>query len=496
MRTASQTGFRVSTFSKKCLGILLCLFVLIPNVQHTVSAQQNLPQMGEPADNALSPPQEKRLGRQFMRQIRAQLPLIRDAQINEYLVNLGTRLATNVAAADIRDFNFFIIDDLTINAFAIPGGYIGVNAGLIRAMQREEQLAGVIAHEIAHVTQRHHARAYASAGKSRLSTAAAIFAALLIGSSNPEAGQAALAAGLAMSQQSSVNYTRSHEYEADRIGIGILASAGLDPAAIAETFEIMRRRNSLNTSSNQIEYLRTHPLDNNRIAEARSRANRMGPPENRAPQINFELFKARLTVLSSNDDAQIQHQYQARYARDQNLAAGYALALLAARNNNFDKADRYLAPAVKAHPDNTFIRLLEAQLLSERGETASSFALYKELMSVYPGRYPIIGQFIGQLVNQRKFTEAAGVIKTYQRNTATPNPLAWRELANIQEQLGQQSASHESLARYFVALDELGRAKQQLELSLRKIDRGSKDELRISAQLRYINSELEKLQAN
>ncbi|MBX2879430.1 MAG: M48 family metalloprotease [Granulosicoccus sp.] len=470
--------------------------ITTPGLQTTVQAQQNLPQMGEPADNALSPQQEKRLGRQFMRQIRAQLPLIRDTQTNEYLMNLGTRLAASVRASETREFSFFIIDDLTINAFAIPGGYIGVNAGLAQAMQREEQLAGVIAHEIAHVTQRHHARAYASAGKNRMSTAAAILAALLIGSSNPEAGQAALAAGLAISQQSSVNYTRSHEYEADRIGIGILANAGLDPAAIAETFEIMRRRNSLNTSSNQIEYLRTHPLDNNRIAEARSRANRMRKPKHRARQINFSLFQARLSVLSTNDEAQLQHQYQARWARDNDTAAGYALALLAAQNNQFEKANDYLQPAIKAYPDNMFIRLLEARLLQARGKILPSTALYEELMSVYPGRYPIVEQYAEHLSGQRKFSEAAAIIKRYQRNTSSPNPLAWRELANIQEQLGQQSTSHESLARYFLALDELGRAKQQLELALRKTDRGSKDELRLSAQLRRISAELEELQRN
>lgn len=496
MRTTSQRRLQSTLLSLALLGALLCLLILPSGLENTALAQQNLPQMGEPADNALSPQQEKILGRQFMRQIRAQLPLIRDTQINEYLNDLGTRLAASVQSAETREFNFFIIDDLTINAFAIPGGYIGVNAGLVQAMQLEAQLAGVIAHEIAHVTQRHHARSFASAGKNRMSTAAAILAAILIGSSNPEAGQAALAAGLAISQQSSVNYTRLHEYEADRIGIGILANAGLDPAAIAETFEIMRRRNSLNTSSNQIEYLRTHPLDNNRIAEARSRANRLGKPERKAREINFALFKARLAVLSGSDEAQLQHQYQAKYARDKNTAAAYALALLATRNNDFERANRYLEPAIESNPENSFIRLLEARLLLEQGKINASTDLYEELMSVYPGRFSIVEQYAEHLVGQRKKAEAASMLKRYQRTTDIPNPLAWRELANIQEQIGQQSASHESLARYFIALDELNRAKQQLELSLKTIDQGSKDELRLSAQLRSIDDELKKLQRN
>ncbi len=139
-------------------------------------------------------------------------------------------------------------------------------------MDQEEQLASVVAHEVAHVTQRHHARAFATGNRATLSTAAAILAAIIIGQASPQAGQAALAAGLAASQQSAINFTRSNEVEADRIGIEILANAGYDARAMAESFSILRRKNSLNTSNLQLEYLRTHPLDNNRIAEATDRA--------------------------------------------------------------------------------------------------------------------------------------------------------------------------------------------------------------------------------
>jgi len=175
--------------------------------------------MGEPADNALSPIEEKQLGAQFMRQIRSQMPLVRDVSVTEYIQVLGERLANASGKTSEQEFTFFVINDSQINAFAIPGGYVGVNVGLIQAMQHEEQLAGVVAHEVAHVTQRHHARAFALGNQYSVRTAATILAAVLIGQASAEAGQAALAAGMAATQQSAINFTRTNEIEADRIGI-------------------------------------------------------------------------------------------------------------------------------------------------------------------------------------------------------------------------------------------------------------------------------------
>ena len=172
-------------------------------------------------------------------------------------------------------------------------------------MDYEEQLAAVVAHEVAHVTQRHHARAFATGTRSSVSTAAAVLAAILIGQASPQAGQAALAAGLAATRQSAINFTRSNEIEADRIGIEILANAQYDASAMAESFDILRRKNSLNTANLQLEYLRTHPLDNNRIAEAADRASSVRSSRRRVQQHDFQLFKARLAVLTSLDEGQL-----------------------------------------------------------------------------------------------------------------------------------------------------------------------------------------------
>ncbi len=486
------------------------IFLLSMMLTGIVGSQQNLPEMGEPSDSVLSPAQERALGRSFMRQIRARLPLVSDSQINEYVQNLGTRLGSSATNRNGVDYRFFILADNSINAFAIPGGYIGVNAGLIDAMTREEQLAGVLAHEVAHLTQRHHARAFETAGKNRMSTAAAIIAAILIGASNPQAGQAALAAGLAISQQNAINYTRSHEYEADRIGIQILASAEYDPAAIAEAFEIMRRKNSINSSGAQIEYLRTHPLDSNRIAEARSRAAQMarskqlalsGGTQNLGPasldnavparnQFDFRIVQARLKILSSRDDARLFREYQASYQRNKTPAVGYALALLAIKGKNFKKADSLVQALSANDRENYHLQLMRATIAQGMKDFQQSAAILEELISTYPSRYSSVEQYSEQLLSQGKLQKAQRVIREYQRDNTDPDPRSWRVLANIQERLGDKSGSHESLAAYFFQYGALKRSQQQIQMALRVVKAGSKDELRLRAQLKQIEQQL------
>lgn len=472
---------RLPTNLAACLlGIVLSSAALIS------AAQQNLPSMGEPADTALSPIEERELGARFMRQIRAQLPLIKDVQLNEYIQGLGTRLALAAGKQDAQGFTFFVIDDPQINAFAIPGGYVGVNSGLIAVMQQEEQLASVVAHEVAHVTQRHHARAFATSNRANLSTAAAVLAAIIIGQASPQAGQAALAAGLAASQQSAINFTRGNEVEADRIGIEILANAHYDARAMAESFAILRRKNSLNTSAGQLEYLRTHPLDNNRIAEATDRAGNQ-PRRARVGGQDYALFRARLDVLTTDETSRLQSNYQAKHRKQPGIASAYALAMIHQRANRNEQARRYLAELdklVKGHP---MVELLRSDIAEMGGKRVDDTTL-ATLSALYPNRYSIVEKRLQLLSRDRQLSKAVQVAKRYLRHADTPNTLAWRQLASIQERLDDQAASHESLARYYESIDELGRASGHLELALKDVPKGSQDQLRLDASLKELRS--------
>lgn len=485
-----QSPFRSPRGTVSRAGVLMSGF-LLSLLACSSAAQQNLPSMGEPADSALSPIEERTMGAEFMRQIRAQLPLIRDVQLGEYLQSLGERLVAASGKSDEHSFTFFIVDDPSINAFAIPGGYVGVNSGLIAAMEQEEQLASVVAHEIAHVTQRHHARAFATGNRATLSTAAAVLAAIIIGQASPQAGQAALAAGLAASQQSAINFTRSNEIEADRIGIEILANAQYDPSAMAETFNILRRRNSLNTSAGQLEYLRTHPLDNNRIAEATDRASSQ-PARERIESTDFTLFKARLAVLSATDTGQLARTYQAMHTTSMTLEGAYALALIYQQSNRLSEARRYLAELdtqVSAHP---MVELLRADIDSLANQRSDDERL-SSLTELYPDRYSIVEKRLELLTSESRLGEASEVAKGYLRDNPNPNPLAWRQLASIQERLDDQTRSHESLARYFEGINELERAAWQLELALKGATPKSQDELRLEASLKAVREKARRL---
>lgn len=451
----------------------------------TVHAQQNLPIMGEPADAALSPLEEQRLGAQFMRQIRRSLPLVRDVQATEYIQQLGDRLVAASGKGNPDDFTFFIINDPSINAFAIPGGYIGVNTGLISAMAEVEQLSSVLAHEIAHVTQRHHARSFATSSRSGWTTAAAVLAAIIISQASPQAGQAALAAGLAASQQTAINFTRSNEVEADRIGIDILASAGFDTRAMAETFDILRRQNSVNTSGLVLEYLRTHPLDVNRIAEAADRASQ-NPVKKRLNSLEFQLFKVRLDVLNSKDIAQTKRQYRSRNkGKNGGPEHAYALAMLAEIENEAALGRQILESLDSATLNTPFFELLSADVnaFSRPKETDKRLSALAEL---YPERYSIIEKHIQFLVATQRLRDASTLAIRYVRTASTPNPRAWMQLANIQQRLDDSSGSHESLARYFEALNEPGKASSQLRLAINEVPTGSQDEIRLSASLKLL----------
>jgi len=438
--------------------------------------------MGEPADNALSPIEEKQLGAQFMRQIRTQMPLVRDVPVTEYIQILGNRLASASGKTSEQEFTFFVINDAQINAFAIPGGYVGVNIGLIQAMVREEQLAGVVAHEVAHVTQRHHARAFALGNQYSVRTAATILAAVLIGQASAEAGQAALAAGMAANQQSAINFTRSNEIEADRIGIEILTNAQYNPSAMAESFAILRRKNSLNTSAGALQYLRTHPLDNNRIAEAKDRANTQADRP-LAPQTDFQLFKARLAVLSTEDKNQLQQSYQAKFNQSPTAENTYGIALLHLEANRLDKSIQYLDELRNISPAHPMAELTRAKVLEKSGKLDASLAVLESLYKNYPERFSVVEKLVDLQTRKRRLTKAKQTVTRYLRRIPNPNPLAWRQLASLQQRLGEQAASHESLSRYFIGLNEPAHAMSQLRLALQHATPGSNDELRLEASM-------------
>ena len=310
---------------------------------------------------------------------------------------------------------------------------------------------------------------------------------------SPQAGQAALAAGLAASQQSIINFTRANEYEADRVGIEILAGASYNPAAMAEAFEILKRKNSLNVGSFQIEYLRTHPLDNTRIAEAKNRAAALQGKEHLNTRLDFAIFQARTRVLTSRDLTHLEREYLAKADSSratERAAANYALAMIQTERRRFGEAIGRLDVLLENYPDNINIQLLAARAWFESGETERAIKRLQVLSSIFPDNYSVTNMLVAQYIDSNRLLEAQTILKRYLKSSQQANNFAWRDLANVEENLGDSSASHEALARYFTGLDELSRARQQLTLALSSVDRGTADELRLNARIRELDIRL------
>jgi beta-barrel assembly-enhancing protease len=234
------------------------------------SVAQALPELGDASAAVISPAQEKKLGDAAMRQVHAAGAYLDDPEVNAYLNNLGQRLVSASAAAR-QDFEFFAVNDPGVNAFALPGGYVGINAGLILLCQNESELASVLAHEITHVTQRHIARLIAGEQKNQLATIAALALAVLAARSHPDIATGAIMAAQGAAIQYQLDFTRENEREADRIGFQVLDKAGFDTRGMPGMFERLQRSTRAHDSSGP-SYLRTHPITYERIADAMSRA--------------------------------------------------------------------------------------------------------------------------------------------------------------------------------------------------------------------------------
>ena len=220
---------------RRLICLLLCLCV--PRAQAEIA----LPEIGDAAGGLLSAQLEQRIGVSFMRQVRQGMPVLDDALVNGYLQGVGQRLGRNSGDAQ-RGFDFFVVTDPTLNAFAGPGGNIGVHSGLILTTRTEDELASVLGHEIAHVTQRHLPRAFENQQRMTMPTIAAMLGAIILGAyGGGDAGVAAITAVQAGAVQNQIDFTRQNESEADRIGIQTLSAAGFDPKAMADFFERMHQ---------------------------------------------------------------------------------------------------------------------------------------------------------------------------------------------------------------------------------------------------------------
>lgn len=434
------------------------------SIQGVQAQPIELPDMGSSAENILSPQAAQKLGAAFMRQVRQRLTLLEDPLILAYVQSLGTRLVQRSTLAG-QPFTFFIVQDRTINAFAAPGGYIGLHTGLFIATQSESELAGVLAHEIAHITQNHLARSIESAQQMNIPMAMALVAALLLGGNNPAAGQAALAAVTAGSTQYQINFTREHEQEADSVGIELLRESQLDPQGM-QAFFARLQQSSQYSGQEAPEFLRTHPITTNRIAEAQARASQY-PYQQIPDSLGYRLAHARLRSLLYEQPAQAVQEFKQRLAQKQyrsRLAEQYGYAVSLYRAQQWPLAQAQINTLLAEQPETIEFIHLAGQIKQAAGDYAAAKAIYQAALKHYPQNPLLTQAYLETLLANQEAAIAYPI--ALELSHQSPEPAVYQQLALICHQLKRTAEAHAYQAEYYYLQNDLSGAIHQLEIAL------------------------------
>ncbi len=473
----------------------LVLLLTILAMAGTVAASDpvRLPDLGGTSTRVLPAEQERTFARDFRRYLRANNMLIEDPMVLDYIEDMGFRLVAESSRRD-GEFHFFVIREPSLNAFASLAGVIGIHAGLILAAREESEVAGVVAHEIAHITQDHIARGVENQRQTSIpAMLATLGLALAAGAAGAggEASQAILMSGMGLAQQFQINHTRQAEAEADRIAVPLMARAGYDPMGMVTFFEQLSVRGRA-MGEGPPEYLRTHPLTVNRIAEARNRADRV-QVRNQRDDDRFAFVQARLRVLISSFPDQTVEFFRIRLENAEDAAPhlryGLALSLIKARR--LDAAAGHIEQLRADHPDRQLFKLLEADLLLARGAQSEAIERLETLYHRFPGNRLITTQLAETLMHERspeRSERAATLLRQHLRSH--PDDLQMTQLyARAADAAGDSVRAAEAQADSYYMRGGIDQAIEQLEAVIERDDLNYYQRARISARLAELRGE-------
>jgi predicted Zn-dependent protease len=427
-------------------------------------AQSALPDLGGSGEVALSPQVERRLGESIVRDMRRDPQFIDDPEISEYLGTLGSRL-TQVTSGARHDFEFFAVRDPSINAFALPGGFVGVHTGLMNAAETESELASVLAHEIAHVTQRHIARMLGQQKQMQLPVMAALAAAILLGRSRPDLAAGASAAVQAGAASAQLSYSRDFERDADRVGLQALAAAGFDARAMASFFEKMQRSQRVADDGTIPGYLRTHPISTERIADAQNKMAGL-PYKQHLDSAEFHLVRAKLRSESGDMHDAVAHFERSvrdrRYANE--AAARYGLVSALLRVRRAKEANAEMARLRATGAAGPMIDTLEARVKQALGDNGAAEKLLAASRARYPYSRPVLYAHVGALQDASRHEDAVASLAEAVR--AYPGDPRLRALqSRSYAALGKRLLHHQAQGEYYALQGSLPAAIEQLQLA-------------------------------
>jgi len=455
------------------LALAACLAVTSPIAAAPIEPT-GLPSLGESADEGLSIASERRLGELLMRRIRASPgAFLDDPEFEDYLARLAQSLTTQSDGARGHAFELFGVQAPSLNAFALPGGFIGVHTGLMIQTQSESELASVIAHEIAHVTQRHIARMLEQQRQSGGLMIASLLAAVLAARSSPDAAGGLIALGGSMQMQQALGYSRDAEREADRVGLAMLQHAGFDPQAMVSFFGRLQAANRMQEQASQ-SYFRTHPFTGERMADIQNRVLSMRYRQH-ASSLDYQLMRARLAALAHRDPERLTEQRatlqrQLAAAAIEPVVAHYALATIALTLNERAQARAAIEASRRAqgreaaHP---MIESLAAQIELSDGAPAAALAVVEPALARHPGTRALMRQKAHALFEGAGTPKEAAVYLREATRRAPQDIVLWELLARAESSLGRTGQAHRAMAQRYALSGSLPAAVEQLEIAAR-----------------------------
>jgi predicted Zn-dependent protease len=443
--------------------LFLAMFLLaVPTVM-----AQALPELGEPAQSALTPLQERLLGQSIMIEARRDPGYYDDAEVTDYITRVGNRLAAHGGDSRQR-FEFFLMKDPQINAFALPGGHIGMHTGLIVAAQSESEMAGVMGHEIAHVTQRHIARMVSNQQVNQWVSIASLAIAILAARSSSQLAQAAAVTGPALAVQRELNFSRDFEREADRLGLQMLEKAGFDPNGMAGFFERLQRATRL-ADVGAPAFLRTHPVTYERVSDMQGRSLQL-PYRQVADSIEFHLMRAKIKAELEPVRESVAYFREVladkRYVSEAGARYGLAAALLRDRDiAGARKAMTDLSAVLKQHPAVDFLDCR----IRLAGSDADALTCYRNALQRHPFYRALAYAYAEALLQNRQPAEALKVVEPRLAAGGSDFRL-YQFQSRAYAMLNRRLAHHRAQAEAYLQLGSTGAAVEQLQLGLKAGD--------------------------
>lgn len=428
----------------------------------STQAEIKLPSMGEASSAIISLEQERELGQSWLRAFRAQSDLNNDYLLQEYVENLLLDMVRYSNMEDKR-IDLVIVDNPSLNAFAVPGGIIGVNTGLFLYARTEAEMASVLAHELSHISQRHFARSVAERKASAVKSLAGLLAGVLLAATaGGDAGLAVLSATQAASLEAGLKYSRQNEQEADRIGMSVLAQAGYDPNAMGHMFESMLKSTRY-IGYQAPEYLRTHPLTENRVNDALARARQY--PDRFYPQSPiYSLMRARVEVRSSGSPDQAVRKFQKQVEDEATPANRYGLAIAYKNALKLDEARSVAKALYSEDPKNILFGLLYSELISAFGNAKKAEKIILNYLQKRPLSHALNMALANTLNQDARFREAADIL-ALESKRRPKDAAVWYEYAETLGLAGEILELHKARAEYFMLVGAYDRAIRQLQFA-------------------------------